>query len=341
MKTLSSRCLRLAGSDLLRSIMLSGCCVLVLASCAAVTGVPLNGHPDLGDTPTSSLELKATADKEAYALGEPVYLNVRLRNISPSPMRILKRLRPDYGLTTIRIVAPDGRSEGFVPLGVVDSDAVPENLPPGAELGSVFPIFFGANGWTFPQPGRYRVDVQYQSARPRVDAATPLDRVRVRSTPITITVASVDSEAGTFLIGAGRASNEAGKFLVWQSGDHLRRGIAQLEDLIQRFPQSIIADYARLMLGLSLSRSFKDYSIDRLRPPDHQKSLAYLGQVSDDTVPRYLRVQKHLALARDLAGVNQFEAARESLARVRALIQGHSELQGFADQILRDEESLK
>ncbi len=217
------------------SLLLLGCCML-----AVVTS---NASRAQRDNPYTSLKLFAKVDKDSYVVGEPVYLTVQLRNTGSSPVRVFKRLKPDDGFIIVHLTAPDGGPAGFAPLGVNDTAAQMEELRPGAEVGAVFPLFYGAMGWTFPRPGTYKEIVTYRLPRPKQEPE------ETKSEALTINVSQDKTGAGTFLLERGPAATEAGKFLLWESGDHLRRGIGRLESLIEKFPDSPLPDYARFALG--------------------------------------------------------------------------------------------
>ncbi len=91
-----------------------------------------------------------------------------------------------------------------------------------------------------------------------------------------------------------------------------------------------------------ISRPFKDYSIDRLRPPDYQKSLSYLSKVRDEVIPPYLQIQKNLAMAMDYyIGLKEYKPAEEALAKARRLIADRSEFQVFLEQVARAQQPMK
>jgi tetratricopeptide (TPR) repeat protein len=193
---------------------------------------------------------------------------------------------------------------------VADTDIKLETLAPRADVTAVVAIFYGGRGWTFTQAGNYTITALYRN---------PLDRSAnpVRSNPLSISVA-LGNGAGEFLI-KDDAGEEAGKFLLWQQGDHLRKGIRRLTDLIERYPDSPLADYAQLALGLNLSRAFKDYSIGQVRKPDYELARRYLQKVQPTRLPINLQVENTLAQARSAGKLGHTDEARRLVQQAKQL----------------------
>lgn len=297
------------------SIFISGVAVLLLAPSL----VAAQQH----------LTFNIESAKTEYALGEPVYLTARLRNAGSTPVKLRKQLNPKYGNVYIQVLGPGEKRIGFFPVSVLDDDAPPGDLAPGEELSEVFPIFFGSQGWTFSQPGEYSLQAVYRS--PARGQGEP-----VRSNSLKVTVTRGDG-AGEFLINSGEASRQAGKFLVWQSGDHLRKGVALLESLLERFPGSVLADYASLALGRNLSQPFQDYSAGRVRPPNCPAALEHLRRVRDAQLPPYLRIHKNLSHASCLVRLNEKRAARTVLAETRKAIDSNTAFRPLLERFARIE----
>jgi hypothetical protein len=298
------------------SIFISGVAVLLLA-------------PSPGAAQQRQLTLSLESAKAEYALGEPLYLTARLRNAASTAVKLPKQLNPKYGNLSVQVLGPGGRRIGFFPLSALDDDAPPEDLAPGAELSEVFSVFFGSQGWTFSQPGEYQVRAAYRS--PVQGQGEP-----VYSNSLKLTVTTGDG-SGDFLVNSGEASRQAGKFLVWQSGDHLRKGIAHLESLLERFPESVLADYVRLAFGRNLSQPFQDYSAGRVRPPNCPAALEHLRRVRDAQLPPYLRIHKNLSHASCLVRLNEKRAARALLAETRKAIDSNTAFRPLLERFARIE----
>lgn len=109
----------------------------------------------------------------------------------------------------------------------------------------------------------------------------------------------------------------AGKFLLWQRGDHLEHGQTLLADVLKAHPDSPVADYARLALGHNLSRDVRNYALGRIRPADCETALTYLRKGRPDRLPALLQVQKHLDETRCLPNLSQATQAAEALKRAK------------------------
>lgn len=257
------------------------------------------------------LTLTASTEKREYVLGEPVWVYVILENTSSKTERVWGKLRPEEGAVSI-LVSGEGKEEVFTPLGRTDNDETAfVELKAGEQIGDTFPVFFGADGWTFAEPGEYTLTVLYE---------TPVSEGkfgRVSSDPFTVTVKEEGGVAA--LVTGDEASLEAGKFLLWQGGDHLIKGKEMLSDLAERYPYSPLASYVHFALGRSLSESFMDYGKNEVRPPDCGASIKHLSQVDPAVVGTLVKVQIEFARARCFAIEGKLDAALESLARARKI----------------------
>jgi hypothetical protein len=280
-----------------------------------------------------ALALTASVDKKQYALGEPVYLSVFLQNTSASPQAVSPSLTTGHGSIEIIVEDPAGKPSGFAPTSVLDSSAPAATLAPKRVTANVIPIFFGARGWTFPSAGRYTVKTTYGYLAQ--DKAS-----RLAAAPIVLEV--TNDPAGSLLVQpAARASQEAGKLLLWMSGDHLRGGAAVLEELMAKYPKSPVASYAALALGRNWARHFLDYGAERVRPPDYQRARAYLKNVRTSELPEYLRVQYQLTQAQVSSGLGDRNAALAQLNSARAAIAKRPELSRLAGVASRVQSSIR
>lgn len=313
---------RFAGSVLLTA---------VLTACTTPAGGPLVGRgvvspddakPATQSVPAEHLRLEIVLDREVYALGEPIYLTLRLHNSGSDTLRVIGSLDPTDGAVDVLVEGPGERQETFVPLVEADHDeGIFENLGPGAVLGTVVPIFFGADGWTFDEPGRFEVTAIYK---------TPGERgrtLRTVSTAIALEVRS--SSIGARLVGEAQRSLEAGKFLTWQSGDHLEQGRALLEQALEAEDQSPLSDYIHSAFARSLGEPFADYRAGRVRPPDCQQALNRLVQVTNDRLHVYVRMQNAVIRAKCAFRTNDREAAGRYLKEARGMAEGKPEYRGL------------
>lgn len=232
---------------------------------------PLHQGLDLGDpasianapssavvTDGSGIKVSAIPLKKTVELGEPVYLSLLVTNTGREPQKIIGGLRPGNGLIEVYLLGGDKEKTLLPPLSKGDFSGA-TTLSPKQTTGSVFPIFFGGNGWNFKKEGEYRIVVQLQI--PGKDGFSSFT-----SEPAIINVKP--SAAGKALIsGDGRASVEAGKFLLWRSGDHLEAGIKYLTQLSRQYPDSALSSYITSARAQNYSEPFANYIAKEIRVP--------------------------------------------------------------------------
>ncbi|MEL6868875.1 MAG: hypothetical protein AAFO81_03655 [Pseudomonadota bacterium] len=280
--------------------------LLVLLAIAASGATALAQEPQ----EIRYLALELEPSKRTYALGEPVYVTVRLRNRGTSKQSVATMLDPAAGFLSI-FVKPAGAQQQqlFIPLAVGDFDVAPSELAASGEMNATFPIFFGGNGWTFTQTGDYDVFATLAGS----------GSAALRSTTAPITIARGDG-AGQYLFSQSRQDQyETGKFLVWQQGDHLRRAHATLDEIIKQFPDAPLSNHAVLATGVSLSRPFHDYSIGRVRAAQPERALELLNRVNINELPDLLRLHRSLALARAYAAAGLRDDAQVRLDDAQSL----------------------
>jgi hypothetical protein len=279
-----------------------------------------------------SLELRLEIEKTALVLGEPVYATVRLVNAGTAPVEVSKLLDPQTGEVQIEVAGSAKPRFLFLPLFHADSARARMVIAPGEMVAAAFPVFYGALGWTLDRPGPYQVTARYGGPR-------GTQNERVRSNTVDVTVAD-DAGFGTALMNGSPASDEAGKFLLWQRGDHLKAGQALLTDLITKYPESPVAEYARLALGRNLSRSFRNYAVGQIRYADCPAALQQFQQVRSDRLPALLRIRQRLDEARCHVRLSQPAQAEQAVKRAHEVSGGRPEFSLVFQQARRLEPRL-
>lgn len=219
-------------------------------------------------------------DKTSIVIGEPSYITVRLSNSGSEPIAVPGML--EWQSTTLRlmITAPDGRAIPYSSLFFADLSIPERSLAAGEQIEQVLPIFFGAGGWSFQQPGTYKLKLSFNQ-NSRIGATAH------QSNQLSIVVTE-EVGASALLVNDSKSSAEAGKFLFWQQGDHLKGGIENLNRLVEHYPDSILANYSRFALARNLSRSFRNYTIGELRKADCQGALELFRHVQRSLLPANL-----------------------------------------------------
>jgi len=286
--------------------------------------------------PTADLELSIRTEKESYFVGEPIYLVVRLRNTGRETKRVMGLLHPDDGAISVYIAAADGVPRRYASLAIADNDSTAyQQLASGETIGDIFAVFFDASGWVFREPGTYQLDAKYRTVdRPNVVS-------EVASNSITITIEETPDGSGKGLVASGDpASFEAGKFLLWQSGDHLVQGQARLAEIVEQYPESVLSSYARFALGKNLSQPFTDYGRGVTRPADCRGSSEYLGAVKTAQISENTQIQRLVAQYRCNVRLGDEDSAESAVGEVRDLMQNRPEYKALGarlDQMERRE----
>jgi len=279
-----------------------------------------------------TLELTLDMGQPVLSLGEPVYATVRLVNVGTRPVEVFKLLDPQTGAIQIEVSSWNRPRFVFLPLFYADAVHTRTALAPGEAVVAIFPVFYGALGWTFDRPGTYRVTAEY-----RPQGAPQPDRIRSHAAGVTV----VDENGvGASLLTGSSAGVEAAKFLLWQRGDQLQAGQALLTGLVTEHPDSPLADYALLAFGRNLSRSFRNYAVGKIREADCEPALKFFQRVRSERLPAFLQIQQRLDEARCLIKLSRPAEARASMEGAERLRAGRPEFNLLFQQAIRLEPAL-
>ena len=201
---------------------------------------------DVIESADVSVELRIQAMPAAYPLGYPVAVRLIARNTSNEALPIKGRLSPSYGMVRIEHRRVGQREWSILePLAwfepMSDEEAL---LQPGEQTEHTVPIYFGEDGWTFPEAGPYEVRARLQTGSDSPDAL---------STDISITVARPQSEADQAalrpLIGdSDRLDDASGRFLVFGSRIGAERAWDALEAAVEQHGDTSLGGALRLTL---------------------------------------------------------------------------------------------
>lgn len=307
---------------------------LFLVCAIALLFLAARAHDGLAQERPGSATLELTLDlgTSALNLGEPVYATVRLVNVGAKPVEVFKLLDPQTGAIQIDVSSSNRPRFVFLPLLYTDAVHARTALAPGEAVVTVFPVFYGALGWTFDRPGTYRVTAEY-----RPQSGTQRDRIRSRAASVTV---ADENGVGASLLTGSSAGEEAAKFLLWQRGDQLQAGQALLTGLLTQHPESSLADYALLAFGRNLSRSFRNYAVGKIRDADCEAALSYFQRVRSERLPVFLQIQQRLDEARCLIKLSRPAEARASMERADRLRAGRPEFTLLFQQAIRLEPAL-
>lgn len=220
------------------------------------------------------LELTISLPKVDYVVGEPVIVRAVLENTSDYMKRLPTRLDPQFQFNSFVVTGPSGRLMGYSPIAIACTrgNMLDEELYPGESVTRDVPVFFHKDGWMFSDVGEYRIQALYRGLTEGAE--------RVDSNVITLVVnpgTEDDQRAADILMG-----HEQGLFMMWGEGDHLEDGIAALERVVDEYPHTTLATYARYALGSNMSVEFFDGRFNQHRQPQPKAVLDYLLPIADD-----------------------------------------------------------
>ncbi len=325
--------------------MLLKCFVIAIVGVMVGCTSPLQKGLDLGDPapiskapPPASVsqgdDIKVIAMplKQTVELGEPVYLALRVVNEGQEPVRIIGGLRPGEGLIEIYSIDAKGEKVILPPIGESDFEGT-ISLSPKQTIGDVFPIFFGTNGWNFTKAGEYRIFALLK-------VSTKGGFLSHSSEPAVLKVES--SKAGQMLFSGDERSNiEAGKYLLWRSGDHLEAGIELLTSISKQHPNSVLSSYILVAHAQNFSEPFANYKVGKVRAPDCQKADLLRKMVDPKVLTENLLIEDYICQAKCHAERQDWEKAKNALDAGSKLSAARPEFMMYSQSIRKMQERLK
>ena len=235
-------------------------------------------------------------------LGEPVTLIASVVNCSSQVQRVQDLLDPDLGFLQIWLQPPSQPELLHRPVKRTYARGKPvKSLAPGERLSAFAPVYFGADGWTIRQPGRYRARAAYDDG----------ETAKLESKPVEFTVEppanTADRQAAELMM-----SREAGVFLATGRDDG-GKGSERLAQIEQQYGQSRLAPYAQLMRAVASSRGGFDPETKTFRKGGCDRATEPLARAVPQIADPLLAISGTTALVRCLR-----EAGREADANQAA-----------------------
>jgi len=267
-------------------LVTAGTCADQLTAIKAADQTSFIGTPIMTVKPEmqGGLSLEISTDRSEFVLGEPVVLYVTLKNAGSGPVQVMPRLEPDYQFVEYFVKGPDGAESVFLPWAYKDYVGAQTTLQPGDSISGVAKIFYGGNGWTFKVPGTYRLRAVYENS--------------ASSQEISINVKAPTDDAGQRSSQIFLSSDEVGKFLLFEGGDHLQDGISKLKTVADQMPGTPHAFYANYALGVNMMRDFANFQTNSLRAADPQMAVSYLQKIETQPVSFYYSMETTVYLSR-------------------------------------------
>lgn len=200
------------------------------------------------------LDLRIQAQEAAYPLGYPIAIRILVRNDSDYAVALKDRVAPAYGLVQIQYrLEGDDQWRAFRPVAMFepasDEGAM---LEPGETTEQTAAIYFGDDGWTFPEAGTYELRGTLKTSDDVEDVVSNTLKIRIE-TPRT------DAERETLrplLDSAGMLDMQVGRWLVFGGRISDAQTQAAVLRAIEEHPQTALGSALRLTLASQ-----------RLRPP--------------------------------------------------------------------------
>ncbi len=263
----------------------------------------------------SGLQFEISGVHDSFALGEPVYINLKL---TPSDLRgklVHPHVHPNLSMSSVVIGKPNGQVVVYEPYIDYLMASKTEFLPAGQTIEDSAYIGFGKGGLYFEQPGNYTVRAVYYA----------LDGSQVMSNVLNLRVrypASAEDEAVADLL----MGEEQGALFYLQGSDSesLRRGNDAFSTLIEQYSTHWLTDYVRFAKGVNAGRTFKTISKDKPNGvtvrqadlPEAQNLLtaAAAGRSAVDELTKMRGLEK-LATAQQQSGDEKAAKATTKLAK--------------------------
>ena len=219
--------------------------------------------------------LELAAPRERVQLGEPVSLVVTLINCSSSPQQVQDLLSPGYGFLQVIIQPPDAKEQLFRPIANLEGRGKPtRSLDPGDRFSALVPVYADPDGWALTRPGQYRFRAHYS-----VEAS------RLESKPVEIAVVPPQTEADRYAAEI-MMSREVAWFLI-TGRDEKGEGSKRLTTIVERYPNSRLASYARVGLAVADSRDRFDPTTKSFRKAGCERAvddLSHAPEIADPSL---------------------------------------------------------
>ncbi len=253
------------------------------------------------------VELIVRTAKDIFDHGEPVYVELKLRNLCDEEISLPKYLHPSDGIARIFIRGPTGRINEYEPLmkrcvRFEGTTLAPRDDPKDSMYQSVF-LDYGSAGFYFKEPGEYKIWAVYNET-----VLSNMHKIRISSPK------SKDDEE----IGMLKHGREQGHllYLLGSDSQYLARGNDKLLKVSEEYPDKALAGHVNMIEGMNLGWAFKDLVNLSVRPPKHEKALEFLEKAESrpelfDNITYHLMVDQ---IAESLAALGKNKEASSRLS---------------------------
>lgn len=268
-------------------------CFFVLFFCVAQT-----------TNASNNLELKLFASTSTVVTGTPFYIQMRLVNNSDTAVKAPQHLSPDYQLVRFEIEGPSGKS-WFSP-AIKKRPVTPyAPLEAGKTRFGTAEVYYGSQGWTFKEPGSYRIRALFQGG--------------LYSNTIDIQLVTPD-KVPEDLRSVWMGESDVGWFFKLGGGDHLEEARAILRRAIKEAPESVYANIASYALGKNFLQKQTNFETGVVREADLPQAIDSLEPVAEKIDQTDLALEALSLLEQVYLGAGDEENAQRSTALKSSLL---------------------
>ena len=277
--------------------------------------------------PTLQLELRVNRERARYEFMEPVWLELKLKNIGDQP-RLVDADVLDADSLTVILKKQGKEARQLIPFRQKCTQPVTKALMPGDAIYGTVLASAGLNGWDVAEPGTYTIQ-----------AAAHVGDEDVVSAPLDLKIAPPNSRDEEYVAGDLFDQGPARVLTLGGSGGgipFLESANDVLQEIVERFPERRISLHARVALGnphtidyktvlptddlqdveVVISKADPDEATDLIEPvlvDEAQTALETLGHIRYRTIAE--RTAKRLeAAGADAAAAKTLDSAIEALA---------------------------
>ncbi|MGK7914492.1 MAG: M28 family metallopeptidase [Prochloraceae cyanobacterium] len=117
------------------------------------------------------LQLVVCSRKRLVELGEPVFVELRLRNVGNEDVMVYGNLDPSDGSVELAVTNPRGERRPLIPIAHTRMHGQQQTLKPGQSLYQAVNMTVGRFGFPFKEPGPYRIEASYTNLNGKTAAA--------------------------------------------------------------------------------------------------------------------------------------------------------------------------
>ncbi|HWC32298.1 MAG TPA: hypothetical protein VG709_04145, partial [Actinomycetota bacterium] len=198
----------------------------------------------VSEGPTLALELRVNREQARYEFMEPVWLELKLTNVSEQP-RLVDADVLDADSLTLILKKHGQEARRLVPFRQKCVQPETKALMPGESIYGTVLASAGLNGWDVAEPGTYLVQ-----------AAAHVGDEDVVSAPFEVRIAPPLSHEEEYSAG-DVFTQETARVLVFGGSRYLEGANDVLREVVERFPDRRIALHARVALGNPLTLDYK------------------------------------------------------------------------------------